>query len=692
MPVFRRCRSSSEVIRLITKLAPRVDLISFDVFDTLVMRRIMPPELMKVPAARMTALKLAAQGIPITPSAALSRRIEVEHRLRSERKRLGCDAECRIVDVVDEWLGTWLDAERVKGTAPTILAEEMRAELDACYPAEGFIDAVGTARAMGKRVVFASDMYLGRPELEAILDHCGYGGLYDRIYSSGEEGLNKRSGRLYRHILESEHIQVGRWVHFGDNLYSDFWVPRRLGGRSFLCLGTEFLKKRSRIRRVSFLSNDFTHWEGARFAELLSSHRPSGSVDDPAYLIGYYLLGPALCNFIHQVLERVAQERISLVLFPARDGFILKEIYRRLKPHLLPDRQIHAPYCFLSRRVVYAASVNHIGLREINVGFARSREKTLRNFLVKFCDCPEQFLKPARECGFGDLDDHIENPFEDRRFQRFSSHPEVLGLIRSIQAQADAILYKYLGQLHFWDVSRAAIVDVGWIGTVQDSLTRAFGSRPDRPRLFGLYFGHIMRFPVLKTATSTYEGLVYHADGVDRSYLPTERFPQLMEFATRAPHPTSVGLADDPDSGTVIPVFRRSDAEERRREMVDRPVINSMQCGILDATDAYVRMIPYREHSASAYTPFVRSRLERFLYVPRVEEGRLFSKLFDAQDFGVKDEVEAVKPPEDSPISLSWLSAVKRMGVWHEGCLASLGIPGAVTLFNLYRILKSRRY
>ena len=49
-----------------------------------------------------------------------------------------------------------------------------------------------------------------------------------------EYGKTKRSGNLFRTVLEHEEVEAGKVLHIGDNLISDYLMPKKCGMKSFL--------------------------------------------------------------------------------------------------------------------------------------------------------------------------------------------------------------------------------------------------------------------------------------------------------------------------------------------------------------------------------------------------------------------------------------------------------------------------
>lgn len=690
--VYPRCKTAREVEQTIERLSHRTELVSFDMFDTLVRRRIMPPERAKIPAARALSRILSDRRVDYSTDEVLGKRFEVEDRLKRKAVAAGYDNDYHIEEMIEIWLGEYLEAPEAKELAPRILAEELAHESRSCYAEPGMIEAVRKARELGKRIIWISEMFLDRKHISQLLDQCGYETLFDEGYASSQLGLRKHSGRLYEAVLQREGIVPARWLHFGDSLRDDLWIPRRLGGTSFLYLPERHFKKRSRLRRLKRLGRVHPQWIGAQLAECLYADVPAYKANDVAYVTGRHILGPALANFIHRVLEYSSQHNIEMVLFPARDGFVLKSIFDRMRPVVFPHSTMTSQYCFLTRKSVYAASVSRIGMREIQACFARARIPTLRNILSRFTDEPEAFEAIAKQCGFESLDRSVTDPHNDYSFQRFVAQPQVTAILRSNQSASQAILTQYLDQLGFWGDKRIALVDVGWRATVQDALTTAFADREGWPTLHGLYFGLVPHFPVMQTPKSLYRGLMYEFPGSRSAYCPCERFPHLMELSTRAYHATTVAFDTDQPSGEIVPVFKSETAVGRRLEVRDQGVQSSIQAGIFDAMDAYSELVPYQELPPESYSPFFLAQLERLFHLPRKEEARVFSTIFNAEDFGTIDSTELLDNARRVRPSRSWLKAFRASGTWHEGIFAGTGIPGILTLFNLYRIMTTRHY
>lgn len=84
------------------------------------------------------------------------------------------------------------------------------------------------ALAMGKKVIFTSDMYLSKEVIQKILEKNGYID-NEKLYLSSEIKLSKGRGDLFKYVLNNLQINPEEMIHIGDNYWSDVTKPKELG-------------------------------------------------------------------------------------------------------------------------------------------------------------------------------------------------------------------------------------------------------------------------------------------------------------------------------------------------------------------------------------------------------------------------------------------------------------------------------
>ena len=191
-----------------TTLINSCSIISFDIFDTLIIR----PEVNE-PSYVFDLVH------PDDPSFK-EKRLEAARISRLEAESKGLE-ERKLCEIYKHLPG--YDEK-----------DEINAELKVCKankPALAFFNKV---KESGKRIIIISDMYLSCSTISTLLQNCGYNLDGVNVYVSSEYALTKRSGNLFKKVLELEGVKANEVLHIGDNLRSDVIRPRLIGMKSVL--------------------------------------------------------------------------------------------------------------------------------------------------------------------------------------------------------------------------------------------------------------------------------------------------------------------------------------------------------------------------------------------------------------------------------------------------------------------------
>lgn len=331
------------------------DVISFDIFDTLIFRPFeKPTDLFHMVGAELDYLDFARL------------RAEAEARARKrnyqEAKTYEVTLE-KIWDVIEEDVGIPKD---------TGMPVEIAAELNDCfgnpYMLEVFEElrkgmqekASGTgggASEAGKRaedrkdesapdtpvVICTSDMYLPSDVLRKMLKKAGFAGV-SRIYVSCEQGAGKSDGSLYEKIrseLEAGGKKSLTFVHMGDNRVADLEKARAAGWEAIHYPNVNDLGEKYRARDLSAIT-------GSLYRGIVNTHIYNGlHVYTREYELGFIYGGlfvTGYCQWIHRYVE---EHDIDKILFLARDGDILYKVYRKMYPMKKEKKQ--REYVYWSR-------------------------------------------------------------------------------------------------------------------------------------------------------------------------------------------------------------------------------------------------------------------------------------------------------------------------------------------------------
>ena len=196
------------------------------------------------------------------------------------------------------------------------------------------------------------------------------------------------------------------------------------------------------------------------------------------------------------------------------------------------------------------------------------------------------------------------------------------------------LLYDYLKQFNFWNFSKITFVDVGWTGTIQESLALAYADKSEWPFIKGYYLALLDRSkaPRQETKKSEFVGMFYDYR-YSKNRTGIGRFTELFENATRAPHATTIGYTRG-KNGKVLPRLSTASTASYNAEQLDRHLVASLQAGILDYTDEYSKTLTFHTDSPKVNQEFVIRLLDRLVRYPSKNEAQILKNFVYTNDFG----------------------------------------------------------
>ena len=187
---------------------------------------------------------------------------------------------------------------------------------------------------LGKKVIVTSDMYFTKDFLKQVLVLNGYTNL-DEVFVSSYYKKCKWSGNLFKEVKRKYPKQ--KIIHIGDNYDADIKAPQNLG------LGTHFVSKyfdsfvelplnykyKSYLERVN--GSAYSSWHLALVAYKWCFNKLN--LENYFYYLGFAFAAPTVigyCNFIYETLKN---NKINTALFVSRDGYLLMKVLEKMYPN-----------------------------------------------------------------------------------------------------------------------------------------------------------------------------------------------------------------------------------------------------------------------------------------------------------------------------------------------------------------------
>lgn len=409
------------------KLLCRADIISFDIFDTLLIRYVRKPD-------------------------------DIFSII--EKKYGFIDFHRRRVDAGIKASGKAQNGEATFDEIYSYLSEDSRIELELekeylqANPA--ILSVFKWCKKHGKKIIAVSDMYLPSSFLLEVLSQNGFE--IDRIYVSCEWKCNKRSGEIFDKVLGDLGCRPKNIVHIGDSWKSDYISPKRKGIEAI------------HINKRSYSDN------------ILTCISENCLEENYFTKLGYDTLGPLLAGFTRWLNKQCSEKKIDKILFFARDGKIIKETYDVLYSH-------DTEYVYVSRQSLNTAALwLHPEFEDLKKYIIVTKSFTLSTFVKRIglnCDDCVGELEQARLSLTDEFDEkEFWNNNNVKLFYNLIKHKAINNSIGQYKAFAAYIA-------PFLDKDNIGLVDIGWKGSIQKRFEELINTMEGfkKTKFYGFYYG-----------------------------------------------------------------------------------------------------------------------------------------------------------------------------------------------------------
>lgn len=429
------------------KMIGEAELISFDMFDTLVFRRVNEPE---------TIFDLVGKhfGIHGFRKLRMDEQNEASRRMyeKYQYPHANMDEIYAVLAEHTEYSINWNEVKEY----------EIQLEKDALVANKEMLELFSYAKELGKRVVVTSDMYLLAHTLEEILIHCGYTGI-DYVYCSADEHKAKFNKELFELVAEKEHVNYENILHIGDKERDDSEFPGSFGIKTFVYRRDVDSEKINKC-------NDSDIDKGL-YKILYDANKGF------AYNLGIEVGGPLYMALFGWLSDKVNASG-KKIYFLARDGYNLYHIFKEFGYE-------NIEYLYTSRRALTLASIKELNEQEIETLPPYTKGQTVEEILDYLCINKNE-IKHLHDVGFESFLDVIRTDDDIASFKRLYVLDKDVFLERCQCERESAI--QYFDKIGFFKED-ALVFDCGWQGSSQDLVERFKKSVQCDKKHFFYYFG-----------------------------------------------------------------------------------------------------------------------------------------------------------------------------------------------------------
>lgn len=300
------------------ELIDRIDnaeAISFDLFDTLIMRKVISyTDIFEIMECR-----LSDKGIKINDFAGL--------RLWAE-KELSKEKAPRLEEIYDLLL---MNSGCSVVTASELAEMEWELDLSLMTPREAVKEVYRYALSKGKVVTITTDCYYSKEKIALLLNRSGIED-YDSLFVSCEEGTSKTQDLFEKLTYKYNDKKI---LHIGDDIYADMEKAGSHGIEAFRILSAaDIMDALGGLNLEEHISNIADRLKTGLFlSRIFNDPFPladgiNGIPVGDCFDIGYLFCAPMITDFVLWLREQLEKSGYDEILLVARDGYLIDRLFK----------------------------------------------------------------------------------------------------------------------------------------------------------------------------------------------------------------------------------------------------------------------------------------------------------------------------------------------------------------------------
>lgn len=582
-------------------------IISFDIWDTIIKRKCHPEEI-KLHTANYIILKYENKLKEKYKNIyeILRLRDETEANICQENMKNGYDNECKIKDVFEK-LQKEIFKENVNDISEELLREEIEQEKRCIFTNPEILPIFEKYKDL--KMYCISDFYMSADSLRELLDYLQLPVKIEKIYSSADYLLNKRSGRLYKKVEEELNISPKEHIHVGDNQYSDIEVAQ--------CLGIETIK----TTKTEF---DFIPEKDRKFnIDLSTVKRNESSKENRIFNTGVEL-APLLYFFGYSIVEYAIKNKIDKVYYQTREGETFIKIHKLIKQNnpfgvQLPEYDIME----VSRMATFSASLKEFSIPELLRLWSQYRSQSMSTLFKTLAIDITPYKQYMGKYDIS-INEDIINPWFDLRVQKLCSDKEFTNKINAELDRKRKELINYFEQKKniYNNEEPLFVVDIGWRGTIQDNLAYIYPNKIIEGYYLTLYDFYNLQ------PQNTYK--ISYLDDISIRDNEVASIITLLEWIY------------NPGTGSVIE-YKEGEAIRKakdRETKIVKEYIKPMQEGMLEGAKIINEYMKYHPYQAEESKKFVYKLIRKIKTKPSKELVDAYYSMVFNDTFGTAEYVE----------------------------------------------------
>jgi FMN phosphatase YigB (HAD superfamily) len=195
-------------------------------------------------------------------------------------------------------------------------------------------DLIANLQKHGKRIFLISNTYYSAGELLQLIGTPNFNLDEIKIIASSEYKVSKKNG-LYNKIIQDFNLDINNWLHIGDSLTSDVVTPQSLGITSVL-----YVNHLQRFKNLGLLSSKglrkAIRKKGEEWIEAILKSYPNLSEDidhgrsNVINMVSKFTVKSIIDDAVNKIDEQENHRNSQLMLYCSRDGWLFYRKHKEL--------------------------------------------------------------------------------------------------------------------------------------------------------------------------------------------------------------------------------------------------------------------------------------------------------------------------------------------------------------------------
>ena len=498
------------------------ELYSFDIFDTLITRKVATPTGIFALMKEIINKDLKFEDIPndVKENFYLYR-TNSEYYLKCYHLTQGTNKDNKIDEIYDHIKETYcldeFQTEKLKNL-------EIETEKKNLIAIDENIEKLKNLINNNKRVILISDMYLSYDVIKEILINIDPCFKEIPLYLSSETGYMKSNKELYKYVKEKENVEYKNWLHFGDNKRADYNNAKSLGIKAELYGYISFLPYEKKLLDTN-ADNPYVQLvigcaKNLRLQKFKNSKKAG---------LGASLAGAIFYPYVSAILKQTEKRKIKRLYFIARDGYVLK----LMSDKLIEDRNldIETSYIYGSRKAWRAPSITKENI-ELYKQFIKTAlwdpDRLNESFGISHAELIKLLPKKSKD---------LKNANVGKLYDYLVADENVINLITAINKNKKQDVVSYLKDTINTEDDFFAFVELNSSGFLLNCL--------------GEFMKNLSNKPIKQFYFST--PTVFLPNNSIRYCISTLKLPYMgfcLELLARAPHGQTLGYRQNKEGKT----------------------------------------------------------------------------------------------------------------------------------------------